>query len=122
MDRLRTGAAIALAAAAGVAGVAVAATNGLEGKIEDRDPTRVLDLKLRKVDFDCGGGRILQGSIEAPDRVPVRKNGNFETESKDIDVKGTVKLKGRKIVGSFEAEVDFEGDSCDAKGEFKARE
>jgi hypothetical protein len=136
MDRLRTGAAIALAAAAGVAGVAVAATNGLEGKIkgdsdskvtakvliEDRVPTRVLDLKLRKVDFDCGGGRILQGSIEAPDRVPVRKNGNFETESKDIDVKGTVKLKGRKIVGSFEAEVDFEGDSCDAKGEFKARE
>lgn len=134
MNRLRIGSAIALVAVVGIAGGAAAATNKLEGKIkgdsdskvdakvliEDRAPTRVLDLRFRKVDFDCGGGVVLQGSVDAPDRVPVKKNGNFETKNNDIEIDGTVKLKGRKIVGTVEAELKFNGDRCQAKGEFKA--
>ena len=135
MNRLRIGSSTALVAMLVIVSAATARTNGVEGKIEgdsnskvtakilieDRVPTRVLDLRFRKVDFDCASGAMLEGSVEAPDRVPVKKNGNFETRNEDIEIAGTVKLKGRKIVGKVEAELKFNGDPCKAKGSFKAR-
>lgn len=135
MNRVRIGTGIALALAIGMAAVAPAATNELEGKIkgdddskvsarvviEDRAPVRVHDLRFRKVDFDCDGGGMLEGSVDAPDRVPVRKNGNFESKSKDIEIKGEVRLRGRKIVGKLDAELQFDGSRCVAQGSFKAR-
>ena len=134
MNRVRIGTGIALALAIGMTAVASAAINKVEGKvkgdddskvsarvvIDDGAPRRVNDLKFRKVDFACGGGQVLQGSVDAPDTVPVGKNGNFETKNKDIEIKGTVKLKGEKIVGDVEAELKFNGDRCKADGEFKA--
>lgn len=137
MDRVRIGigAALALALAIGVAAVAPAATKDLDGKvrgdddskvsarvlIEDRVPVRVNDLSFRKVDFRCQSGQTLEGSVDAPETVPVRKNGNFESSDEKIEITGEVRLRGRKIVGKLEAELEFGGDRCKAKGEFKAR-
>lgn len=136
MQKLRIGFGIALALtlAIGLAALAPAATKKLEGKIKgdsdskvtakvvikDRDPVRVNDFKIRKLDFDCGGGGTLQGTVEGPEQMIVLANDSFESKGNGITVKGKVKRQGRKIGGTVEAELKFEGKRCEAKDEFKA--
>lgn len=126
--------AVALVALAAPA-LAPAGTNKLTGKIkgdadskvkakvvvEDRVPVRVEGLKFRKVDFRCPSGQILRGSVDASSVLRVQKNGKFVSESRDIEIDGRVKRRGRKIVGDLTAKLDFDGERCVAKGQFKAR-
>lgn len=134
MNRLKLGIALTLALTIGVAATAPAATEKLKGEIEgdsdakvtakvvieDGAPVRVEGLAFRNVDFKCESGQTLQGTVEAPSLLPVRKNGNFETRNSDVEIDGKVKLKGRKIVGELKAELKFSGERCVTKGKFKA--
>lgn len=136
MQKLRIGFGIALAAAlvVGLAAVAPAATNKLEGKIkgepgtkvtariviEDRTPVRVDDFKVRKIDFRCSDGAVLQGTIEGPSEIRVDNDRTFESEGNGIEIEGKVKRKGRKISGKVEGELKYQGSRCEAEGRFKA--